>query len=138
MMMTPLLAWTQIISFIKGSIEAVDSGTYITPEMHLAFDQKRVRLSKDGRQLSYKIFEIYQDWLKTNDKNYRWDQSDFVLVVYNKLKRYLYDGTGRLALYDKIYVDEVQDLTQAEIGLLLLSTKMNPRALFFAGDTAQS
>ena len=138
MMMTPLLAWTQIISFIKGSIEAVDSGTYITPEMHLAFDQKRVRLSKDGRQLSYKIFEMYQDWLKTNDKNYRWDQSDFVLVVYNKLKRYLYDGTGRLALYDKIYVDEVQDLTQAEIGLLLLSTKMNPRALFFAGDTAQS
>merc|ERR1711871_381865 len=71
-------------------------------------------------------------------EEYRWDQSDFVLVVYNKLKKYLYDEGGRLALYEKIYVDEVQDLTQAEIGLLLLSTKMNPRALFFAGDTAQS
>ena len=50
------------------------------------------------------------------------------------------DFTGREARlsYDKVYVDEVQDNTQAEIGLFLLVAGLNAGALFLAGDPAQS
>ena len=50
------------------------------------------------------------------------------------------DFTGREARlsYDKVYVDEVQDNTQAEIGLFLLVARLNTDALFLAGDPAQS
>jgi len=45
------------------------------------------------------------------------------------------DGGERLS-YSKIYVDEVQDLTQAEIAMLFMLS--DSRSLFLAGDTAQS
>ena len=50
------------------------------------------------------------------------------------------DFTGREARlsYDRVYVDEVQDNTQAEIGLFLLVAGLNADALFLAGDPAQS
>lgn len=40
--------------------------------------------------------------------------------------------------YDKIYVDEVQDYTQAEIAVFLLAVGFKTDALFLAGDPAQS
>jgi superfamily I DNA/RNA helicase len=41
-------------------------------------------------------------------------------------------------LYDRVYVDEVQDTTQAEIGLLLLAIGGRCDAIFLVGDTAQA
>lgn len=41
-------------------------------------------------------------------------------------------------LYDRIYVDEVQDITQAEIGLFFLVSGLHPDSLFLAGDPAQA
>ena len=51
-----------------------------------------------------------------------------------------FNFTGReaSACYDKVYVDEVQDNTQAEIALFFLVAGMNTRALFLAGDPAQA
>ena len=131
---TPLLAWTQIYSFIKGSVESVESEGSVTLEAYLQLESKRVRLPVDGRKNVYAIFQIYQRWCKQNT---RWDQTDFVKSVFKRMKIYMYER-GCDVFFNRVYVDEVQDLTQAEIALLLISTKMNPRAFFFAGDTAQS
>ncbi len=39
--------------------------------------------------------------------------------------------------YEKVYVDEVQDSTQAEVVLFFLAAGFNVQSLFFAGDPAQ-
>jgi hypothetical protein len=36
--------------------------------------------------------------------------------------------------YEKVYVDEVQDNTQAEVVLYFLAAGLNTKALFFAGN----
>ena len=50
------------------------------------------------------------------------------------------DFTGREGKlsYDRVYVDEVQEYTQAEIGLFLLVAGLDADSLFLAGDPAQS
>jgi superfamily I DNA/RNA helicase len=46
--------------------------------------------------------------------------------------------TGKGGPYNKIYVDEIQDSTQAEITLLSLCSGFEFDSLFLAGDNAQS
>lgn len=48
------------------------------------------------------------------------------------------DCTGQGGPYNKVYVDEIQDSTQAEITLLFLSCGFDFDSLFLAGDNAQS
>jgi superfamily I DNA/RNA helicase len=45
--------------------------------------------------------------------------------------------TGYGRDYDKVYVDEVQDNTQAEVVLYFLAAGLDMKAPFFAGDPAQ-
>ena len=45
---------------------------------------------------------------------------------------------GAGPLYDLIYVDEVQDMTQGELALLLQLSGLRHDRIFLAGDTAQS
>jgi superfamily I DNA/RNA helicase len=40
--------------------------------------------------------------------------------------------------YDKVYVDEIQDFTQAEITLFFLAAGLDMQSLFLAGDPAQA
>lgn len=40
--------------------------------------------------------------------------------------------------FDRIYADEVQDATQAEVTLFLLACNDNVNGLFLAGDNAQA
>lgn len=46
--------------------------------------------------------------------------------------------TGKGGPYNKIYVDEIQDSTQAEITLFFLSTGIELNSMFLAGDNAQA
>lgn len=72
----------------------------------------------------------------------RWDDADVVIDVVKGLHKcyeaHIDSGVPWVGMYDRVYVDEVQDLTQAEIGVLYLIAGFNGDALFFAGDTAQS
>lgn len=132
MIMTPLLAWTQIYSFIKGSIDAAIRGQPLSRDAYLELGKKRVRLTPEGRDVAYLIFESYQHWLRSHGG--LWDQPDFVLETCQRVK--LYIACGEEPLYHRVYIDEVQDLTQAEIGLLITSTGNNSNGFFFAGGNA--
>jgi hypothetical protein len=132
------MAWTQIYSFIKGSIEASIKATDPAQIRHLqrteyvsdesTMSKGRCRLKAGDRDTAYTIFEKYQRWLTENGL---WDQMDFVLEVFMMLDSHR--KSESVPFYTRVYVDEIQDLTQAEIGVLLTMSSMDKNAYFFAG-----
>jgi putative component of toxin-antitoxin plasmid stabilization module len=130
-----LQVWTQIRSFIKGSFEAAKAGRALTREEYLQLGPRRCRLSADLRKEAYKLFTRYRDILNEED---RWDDMDRTIELIRLLQADKERRGSLRARFDKIYLDEVQDMTQAEIGFFVLLAGGRSGALFLAGDTAQA
>ena len=131
----PLVVWTQIRSFIKGSIEAALQHHPLTLDQYLdteAFGKDRSRLSPDQRR---EVYHLYTRYDEVRRERGLWDDADQVAAL---LHRSRLRHTAIAAPYDRVYVDEVQDCTQAEIALYFVAAGLDMRALFFAGDPAQS
>jgi superfamily I DNA/RNA helicase len=129
----PLVVWTQIRSFIKGSVEAAQQHRPLDAEQYVkGMSKNRCRLDVEAREAAHKLFVRYQGVL---DKNGWWDENDRCTAIMGSM---LKETTTQSPLYDRVYVDEVQDATQAEVGLLLLVLGGQSDALFLAGDTAQA
>ena len=131
----PLVAWTQIRSFIKGSIEAVLQHHPLTLDQYLdmkVFGKDRCRLSPDQRREAYHLYTLYDEMRRERGL---WDDTDQVAAL---LHRSRLQHTAIAEPYDRVYVDEVQDCMQAEIALYFVAAGMDMRALYFAGDPAQS
>jgi hypothetical protein len=131
--LSPFIVWTHIKSFIKGSIEAVIQHSPLTLQQYTdvdVFSESRCRLPIALRRTVFAIFERYEDILI---KQGMWDEAGRTmdLLVKSELQRLS-------KKYDKVYVDEVQDNTQAEIVLFFLAAGMDTQALFLAGDPAQA
>jgi ATP-dependent exoDNAse (exonuclease V) beta subunit len=135
-------------SFIKGSYEAVlgiDStgarqsrraGKPIDVETIMSLGEERLRLSPEQRR---EAFELCHKCRAEYDSKSLWDNGDLVLAIHSALgqaseeQRHAFETNCK---FDKVYVDEVQDLTSAELALLV---KMSASGiLFLAGDPAQS
>ncbi|GFH43986.1 P-loop containing nucleoside triphosphate hydrolase protein [Chaetoceros tenuissimus] len=137
----PLIVWTNIRSFIKGSIEATESEKgFISMEQYLGLERKRCRFNHAQRKEIYTIFQRYQDFLDTHKL---WDENDRIIALLRRLKLAreadpdLSLGTSKcLNQFHKVYVDEVQDYTQVEI--LLFFVLGGAGNLFLAGDPAQN
>ena len=165
----PLVVWTQIASFIKGSIEAVMLNRPLEESEYLGLGQDRVRLNDEQRRHAWVVFVKYHAFCQEHGY---WDDSDRILALISPLWQHTLRGGGEqegvqeeeeepaavgdgaepaaaaaavvaagirggaAQTYSKIYVDEVQDLTQAEIAVLYMLS--DSRSLFLAGDTAQS
>lgn len=128
----PLIVWTNIRSFIKGSLEAFSSAdNVVSREDFLQFGKKRCRYSEEQRDMIYSIFEQYQIYLKENEM---WDDCDRILCLLLRLRQSP-DHAARLQ-FSKVYVDEVQDYTQTEN--LLFFYLCGVGNLFLAGDPAQN
>lgn len=136
-----LLIWKNIQSFLKGSLEALQISMEQPDEVlplkdYLKFGKVRCRLNPDQRKIVYETFERYITHL---EENRLWDSCDRILHLLRRLQKYKdhnpidFDQKVR---YTKVYIDEVQDYTQAEI--LFFFYMAGPNDLFFAGDTAQS
>jgi hypothetical protein len=128
-----LQVWTQIRTFIKGSFEAAQQRQPLAETQYLGLSQDRCRLDEGARKRAYAIFSRYKIMASENGL---WDDCDRTMQVVNQLQ--IAHSHGAPALFDRIYADEVQDTTQAEIGLLLLAVGGHCDALFLAGDTAQA
>eukprot|EP00980_Cylindrotheca_fusiformis_P000142 scaffold24_cov128-Cylindrotheca_fusiformis.AAC.15 len=136
----PLLVWTSIRSFIKGSIEAT-SGTAgaLTRDQFLDFQlfgPKRCRLTLEQRQF---VYQVYQRYAKYMQEKGMWDECDRIVALLTRLEDC---KTSDPDLYQnikksKVYVDEVQDYTQAEC-LLFFYLCSGQGNLFLAGDPAQN
>ncbi|KAK3261472.1 hypothetical protein CYMTET_29619 [Cymbomonas tetramitiformis] len=132
----PLIIWRQIQSSIKGSIEAVMQGHFLTLDEYLALGAERCGLSPAQRRSAYAGFQAYQALCA--DKRW-WDDADriFALVTCMEPQAWSPERPPLPECHvDKVYVDEVQDYTQAEVALLFMLA--DTRSLFLAGDTAQA
>lgn len=129
-----LNVWTQIRSFIKGSIEAIKKQSPLSREEFLdttVIGSRRCRLTTEQRDVAYTAYEKYEKYRKSRGL---WDDCDRMAALVIKIAQ---DRHSReLVARRRVYVDEIQDYTQAEIALFFLICDCG--GLFFAGDPAQS
>ncbi|XP_048589125.1 TPR and ankyrin repeat-containing protein 1 isoform X2 [Nematostella vectensis] len=127
----PTLLWMEIRSFIKGSVEALHSEKgYLTLEEYHSIGRKRAPNFPADRSEVYALFRVYQRMKSTLGM---FDEADIVHNLFTRLQQV---GPPDWSIH-RIYVDETQDFTQAELSLLIRCSR-DPNGLFFTGDTAQS
>ncbi|GAQ79821.1 tRNA-splicing endonuclease positive effector [Klebsormidium nitens] len=129
----PSAVYTEIISTIKGSQESLrfPQGR-LSREAYLKLSEARSSsFSPEQRSEIYQLFEQYER-RKRALRDY--DIADVVGHVYRELTREGY----RLVTHQFVYVDEVQDLTQAQLALFKFVCAHIEGGFVFAGDTAQT
>ena len=130
----PLLVWMEIKSFIKGSMHAIEKEEgYLSEEEYVSLGKKMAPNYVDKRSDIYKIFKLYLNYVGHHSKESVFDECDLNRDIYKRLA-YLTDLPWSI---HNIYVDEVQDFTQAELSILIRICR-EPNDLFLTGDTAQS
>ena len=131
----PLLVWTEIQSFIKGSLEALNSeGGTLSEEDYAQIGSKKAPSFSWSRSKVYKLFKAYSNLKHADSELDTFDNGDFIYHLYQRLKNIEHSCKWSI---DYIYIDEVQDFTQAELSVIAQCCK-NPNGFFFAGDTAQT
>lgn len=143
----PALVWLEIKSYIKGSVSAlqIDKADRSTPknrflnlEEYLGLPRKVSRLDQTQRRAVYQLYKVYE---KVKREGNHYDEMDLVFNLAGRVS--LFNGErdeanpASLLPIDSLYVDEVQDFTQAELYLLTMLSR-DPNNLMLAGDTAQS
>ncbi|CAD7695958.1 unnamed protein product [Ostreobium quekettii] len=128
----PSLVFQEILSYIKGSAEALESESgHLTLEEYLEVGRKRApNYSSDLRRKVYPVYLRYEHEKRTR---FHYDTLDLVGHIYRRLQVEGYRGTP----VHSMFRDEVQDFTQAEL-LLDLRTVKDPNGIFYSGDTAQT
>ena len=130
----PLLAWIEIQSFIKGSEHALRKGSHLSLEEYKKIGNRMAPNFSNHRDTIYKVFLNYQKYQQNQrHHNFLFDECDLVLHLYNRLK-YVQDVPWSI---HSVYIDEVQDFTQAELAILIHCC-CDPNSMFFTGDTAQT
>ena len=112
-----LVVWTNIRSFLKGSIEALkDSNLAVSEEEYISeenFGKKRCRLPTDQRKVVYEIFLEYQ---KRMSETNAWDNCDRIIALVQRLQAAkvsdpeMFEGAKIWCKWSKIYVDEVSNI----------------------------
>ncbi|CAC5365910.1 unnamed protein product [Mytilus coruscus] len=126
----PSLVWTEIMSFIKGSYEALSKATgYLSKEEYVDIGRKRAPNFSGEREHIYTLFKQYEH---ARRQKFLFDETDLVRDVYQRLCK----QQNMNWVIHQIFVDETQDFTQAEL-CLLLRLCQNPNDMFLTGDTAQ-
>lgn len=125
----------KVLSILDRTLQVLNKQKEIIHKKHLSFleyellGKKKAPNFRFNRKEIYHIFEWYQDRL---ERNGLWDELDLTREVLRMFsERDLQDYT-----YDMLACDEVQDLTDIQIGLLFELVN-NPMNVFFAGDTKQ-
>ncbi|XP_076107040.1 uncharacterized protein LOC143075492 [Mytilus galloprovincialis] len=127
----PLLIWTEIMSFIKGSFEALASKKdYLSKAEYFEMGRKQAPAFVGDRETLYELFLIYEHMRR---QKCLFDQTD---VVKNLYRRFMKQKRRKWIVHE-IYVDEAQDFTQSEL-FLLINLCESPSGMFLTGDTAQS
>ena len=128
----PLLIWTEIESFIEGSTQALESEEgFLSKEDYLKIGMKQAPPLE--REEVYELFIEYKKCIKHKDFT-KQRFSNGMLIA--NLNRRLQDTHITWSIHE-MYIDEVQDFTQAELSVIL-NCCQDPNRSFLAGDTAQT
>jgi ATP-dependent exoDNAse (exonuclease V) beta subunit len=114
------LVFAEVMGVIKGSVEAlVSPAGHLSEQAYLALAQQRTSsLTVLQRQQVYSLYLQYERYKR---QAWQYDHMDRVLYVYRQLAAA--DAAGeplvdRCQEVDRVYVDEVQDLSMAQLYLL--------------------
>ena len=130
----PMLVWLEIQSFIKGSEHAVEKGSPLSLTEYQETGNRMAPNFSGHRELIYKLYRSYQSYIKNQRYgNYLFDECDLILNLHQRLKK-VKDVSWSI---HSVYIDEVQDFTQAELAIFIHCCR-DPNSMFFTGDTAQS
>jgi len=123
-----LTLWTEFFSVIKGSDPSRLSDGRLSLEDYVSLASSRVSaFSKEERSLIYSGFLRYESM--KHDRN-EWDMMDFCHHVQKNLLK------NCPIKFEKVYLDEVQDLNMFQISLFSILGK-HKDSFVFGGDTAQ-
>ena len=136
----PLLLWSEITSFIKGSYDAVISERgHLTLREYKELGRKKAGNFELYKEDVYKLFDKYEG-LKTDARGF--DNCDLVHHIFQTMKKHAKDrNCSELKGYsgsaiNQLYVDEVQDFLEGEI--LLMTCISDPNRMFLTGDSCQT
>ena len=130
----PMLVWTEIQSFIKGSESALRKGRPLTLQEYKEIGDRMAPSFAGCRDVIYGIYVHYQRHLQNQrHQAFLYDECDLVLHLYNRLK----DVQDVPWSIHSLYIDEVQDFTQAELAIFIHCMR-DVNSMFFTGDTAQT
>jgi ankyrin repeat protein len=130
--------WTEIVSHITGSTEALRSGGALCEEQYLNLSTKTSATfrpdAEDTDSLSRKyVYTIYTKYQALKKKLGCWDEADLVSHIYRHLSE---DGWAGPRIHS-LSADEIQDFTQAECWIMV-NICADGNSLFLCGDTAQT
>ena len=130
----PILVWTEIQSFIKGSEEALRNNSHLSFKEYQAVGRSKAPKFVEQRNTIFKAFECYQKYCQNQRHSiFLFDECDLVQSLYKRLCK-AKDVPWSIHSF---YIDEVQDFTQLELATFLCCCR-DPNSMFFTGDTAQS
>lgn len=99
----PLIIWTQIRSFIKGSIEAVMKGRALEWDEYKDLGQNQCRLTEDQRRSAYDAYLSYSQQMESSGL---WDDCDLVARILRDFQSLDLNEKQKMQ-FDRVYVDEV-------------------------------
>ncbi|XP_074323795.1 uncharacterized protein LOC141660706 [Apium graveolens] len=126
-----LTVFTEIMSVIKGGLQATDGGTLCQQKYVSLSSNRGSTLSMEKRDNVYKIFTDYE---KRKVACGDFDLADLVMDLHHRLKYKRYNGDNM----DFVFIDEVQDLSIRQISLFKYICKNVDDGFAFSGDTAQT
>ena len=130
----PMLVWIEIQSFIKGSELAIRKGAPLNLIEYTEIGNKMAPNFSGQRGLIYKLFKRYQSYKQNvRHSKHLFDECDLILDLHKRLKK---TADVPWSIHS-LYIDEVQDFTQAELAIFIHCCR-DPNSMFFTGDTAQS
>lgn len=131
--------YAEIMSHIKGSIDAATSiNGYLSIEQYIDIGKSRSYggcIDTKYRELIYK--EGFEKYERIKNEKFLYDILDYVHHVYSHLQKGNLQKNKHLPSYSGVFVDEVQDLSPAQLMLFHFVCR-NPYGFVFAGDTAQT
>ena len=130
----PMLVWLEIQSFIKGSEVSITKGFPLNLTEYMAIGNKIAPNFSSHREVIFKLYKCYEQY-KQNLRHscYLFDECDLIIDLHQRLKK-TRDVPWSI---HSVYIDEVQDFTQAELAVFIHCSR-DPNSMFFTGDTAQS
>lgn len=127
----PLTVFAEIMTHIKGSIDAMKSpGGRLSSEKYLSLAKRRAYLFDEQQRAE--IYELFIQYESLKASRGLWDSADAICHMFEHWapkKGVLFDSLG----VDRIYVDEVQDLMEAEIVYLKFLCPDHQTGFIFAG-----
>eukprot|EP01041_Mallomonas_annulata_P001018 gene1018-1996_t len=132
------LMFTEVMTNIKGSITALHSTNgHISENEYLQISGSRESFL--GREIRTLIYDSFLKYERLKGESRQYDMADVVNYIYRQCRERKFKGTtdSLSSLLTNIYVDEVQDLSPAQLSLFQFVCN-NYKGYMFAGDTAQT